>query len=234
VTADPLLLAAEVAKSDERLLATAHDLDISAPSLLPGWTVGYVLTHIARHSDASVRLLTWALTGVETPMYPSLESRNAGISAGAGRPLDEQLADISETNARFAASVDAMTPAAWGNTVRHLTGRVLTPQQVVWSRWRELEVHHVDLDAGYHPADWPESFTLHLLREVVADLGKWEGGFTASAEDVAFEAKIGAAPAPITVRGPAWALAAFLIGRASGDALRTDPAGQLPPVPTWK
>jgi maleylpyruvate isomerase len=234
VTADPLLLAAEVARSDERLLATARDLDVSAPSALPGWTVGHVLTHICRHAGASVRLLTWALTGVETPMYPSLEGRNREISEGAGRPLDDQLADLSASAARFAAAVDAMTPAAWGNPVRHLTGRVLTPQQVVWARWRELEVHHVDLGATYGPADWPESFTLHLLREVAADLGTWEGGLTASADDVAFEAKIGAAPAPITVRGPARAIAAFLIGRAPGDALRTDPAGQLPAVPTWK
>jgi maleylpyruvate isomerase len=95
-------------------------------------------------------------------------------------------------------------------------------------------VHHVDLNAGYRPADWPEAFTLHLLREVAADLCGWEGGLTASADDVAFETVIGAAAAPITVRGPARALVAWLIGRSTGDALRTEPAGQLPAVPTWK
>lgn len=234
MTADPLLLAAEVAKSDERLLVTARDLDVSAPSALPGWTVGHVLTHLARHADASVNLLTWALTGVETPMYASREQREAGIAEGAGRPLSAQLSDLSSSTSRFAAAIEAMTPAAWGASVRHLTGRVMSPQQVVWSRWRELEVHHVDLGAGYRAADWPEAFTLHLLREVVSDLSAWEGGLSASADDLAFEAKIGAAPAPITLRGPARAIAAFLIGRASGDALRTDPAGQLPPVPNWK
>jgi maleylpyruvate isomerase len=234
VTADPLLLAAEVAKSDERLLATAGDLDISAPSLLPGWTVGHVLSHVARQADAAVNLLTWALTSVETPMYASVERRNEEILNGAGRPLDEQLADLSSTASRFAAAVEAMTPTAWGAQVRHLNGRILTPQQVVWGRWREVEVHHIDLDAGYRAADWPEAFTLHLLREIGSDLSGWEGGLTAFADDVAFEATIGAAPAPITVRGPARALGAFLIGRSSGDDLRTDPAGQLPAVPNWK
>ena len=29
---------------------------------------------------------------------------------------------------------------------------------LVWGRLREVEVHHVDLDAGYRPADWPEAF----------------------------------------------------------------------------
>jgi maleylpyruvate isomerase len=234
VTADPLLLAAEVARSDERLLATARELDVSAPSLLPGWAQGHVLTHIARNADGYVNLLTWARTGVETPMYESLERRNADITDGAGRPLDEQLADLAASARRFADAVDAMTPAAWGAKVRHLSGRILTPQQIVWARWREVEVHHVDLNASYRPADWPEAFTLHLLREVAADFAGWNSGLTASADDLSFEAKIGAAPAPITVRGPARAIAAWLIGRSTGDALRTEPAGQLPAVPTWK
>jgi hypothetical protein len=47
-------------------------------------------------------------------------------------------------------------------------------------------------------------------------------------------AEIGAGAAPITVRGPARALCAWLIGRSKGDALSTDNAGPLPDVPTWK
>lgn len=232
MTADPLLLAAEVAKSDERFLATARELDISAPSALPGWTVGHVITHVARNADGYVNLLTWARTGVETPMYASFAVREAEIEQGAGRPIREQLDDLAGSNARFAAAVDAMTPAAWGASVRHLSGRTLTPQQVVWARWREVEVHHVDLGAAYGPADWPEAFTLRLLREVTADLAGWAGGLTASANDLSFEARIGAATAPITVRGAARDIAAFLIGRSKGDALSADPA--LPSVPAWK
>jgi maleylpyruvate isomerase len=234
VTADPLLLAAEVARSDERLLATTRDLDVSAPSLLPGWTRGHVITHIARNADGYVNLLTWALTGVKTAMYASLSQRNSDISDGAGRPLDALLEDLEASAARFQAAVDAMTPAAWGAEVFHMSGRRMTPQQVVWARWREVEVHHVDLNGSYRPADWPEAFTLHLLREIAADFAGWESGLTASSEDLAFKADIGAAPAPITVRGPARAIAAWLIGRSTGDALRREPVGQLPAVPTWK
>lgn len=234
MTADPLPIAAEVARSDRRVLATARELDISAPSLLPGWTRGHVITHIARNADGYVNLLTWARTGVETPMYASVEQRESDIADGAGRPLAVQLDDLADSAARFQAAVDAMTPAAWGAEVRHMTGRILTPQQIVWARWREVEVHHVDLNAGYRPADWPEEFTLRLLSEVASDFGGWESGLTASAEDLAFEAEIGAAPAPITVRGPARAIAAWLIGRSTGDALRAEPAGQLPALPTWK
>jgi maleylpyruvate isomerase len=95
-------------------------------------------------------------------------------------------------------------------------------------------VHHVDLGAGYTPDDWSESFTLHLLREVAADLGTAGPVLRASADDLPFVAEIGAGAAPVTVRGPARALCAWLIGRSKGDALSTDNAGPLPAVPTWK
>jgi len=34
------------------------DADVRAPSLLPGWTRGHVLSHIARNADGITRTLT--------------------------------------------------------------------------------------------------------------------------------------------------------------------------------
>jgi len=237
VTVDPLGLAPDVARADERLLTTVSALDeaaVGAPSQLPGWTRGHVLAHIARNADSYVNLLTWARTGVETPMYPSMERRNEEIEEGAGRPLAEHVADLRASAERFAAAVAAMPPAAWGNPVRHLNGRVLQPPQLVWGRLRELEVHHVDLGAGYRPADWSDAFTLHLLREVVGDRANAGPALSASADDLHFKAEIGAGSAPVEVRGPARALAAWLIGRSKGDDVSTADGGPLPDVPTWK
>ena len=69
MSADPLVLLDDVERATSRLLATAGSLDAdpSAPSLLPGWTRGHVLTHVARNADSLVNLLTWARTGVVTP-----------------------------------------------------------------------------------------------------------------------------------------------------------------------
>jgi maleylpyruvate isomerase len=254
VTVDPLGLAADVTRADERLLATAATLDdtaVRAPSRLPGWTRGHVLTHIARNADSYVNLLTWARTGVETPMYPSVERRNADIEAGAGRPSAEHVADLTAAAERFAAAVDAMTPGAWGVPVRHLNGRELRPPQVVWGRLREIEVHHVDLGAGYGPGDWSEAFTLHLLREIVGEPGPAWPALRVSADDLHFSAGLagpgagsartgagsagsGAGSAPVEVRGPARALAAWLIGRSNGDDLSHTGDGALPDLPNWK
>jgi DNA-binding CsgD family transcriptional regulator len=36
------------------------DAEAREPSLLPGWTRGHVLTHVARNADALTNLLSWA------------------------------------------------------------------------------------------------------------------------------------------------------------------------------
>ena len=95
-----------LAAATGRLLATASalsDAQAREPSLLPGWTRGHVLCHIARNADGMVNLLNWARTGTETPMYASAESRTADIEAGAGRHAAELTADVRESAARFAA-----------------------------------------------------------------------------------------------------------------------------------
>jgi maleylpyruvate isomerase len=59
----------------ERFLDGALDrlagVDLDGPSLLPGWSRRTVIAHVARNADALCNLLTWARTGVETPMYAS-------------------------------------------------------------------------------------------------------------------------------------------------------------------
>ena len=77
-------------ESTDRLLATADGLtddEAAAPSRLPGWSRGHVLTHLARNADGFLNLLAWAASGDETPMYPSEEARDRGVEEGAGGPL---------------------------------------------------------------------------------------------------------------------------------------------------
>ena len=43
------------------------------------------------------------------------------------------------------------------------TGSEMPAAQVMWSRLREVEIHHVDIGAGYGPSDWPEAFRMDRL-----------------------------------------------------------------------
>ena len=73
------------------------DAEAREPSLLPNWTRGHVLTHLARNAEGGTRLLNWALTGVPSYEYPSVEDRAAAIEAGASRPAAVLIADVRAT-----------------------------------------------------------------------------------------------------------------------------------------
>ncbi len=118
--ADPDALAAELrsrveeaAKRLEQTAAETTDDQARAPSQLPDWSRGHVLTHLARNADGLRNLLVWARTGVETPQYPSVQARNDGIEAGAGRRAAELAADIAESAAQFAAEAARLSGADW-------------------------------------------------------------------------------------------------------------------------
>lgn len=259
-------IARELAEATERLLATAArltDEDLRAPSLLPGWTRGHVLAHVARNADSYVNLLDWARTGVRTPQYASARAREAGIEAGAGRPAREQLADLRDSAERFAAAVGRMPAEAWTAPVSGMN----PPEHPAWyvpiRRLREVEVHHADLGAGYGWADWPETY----VRRELYDTMLWLGDEIPVGEVVARDpgtgevlriwTGLGDGPA---VEGTPRELLAWLAGRTDGAGLRLaaphghirhdasdarirhdtadardrdDAAGRLPSPPPW-
>jgi maleylpyruvate isomerase len=240
VTVDPLALRDDLRRADERLLATAAALtpaSLAAPSLLPDWSRGHVLSHLARNADSLTNLLTWARTGVETPAYPSPAARRAGIEAGAGRPLDVQLDDLRDASARFLAAVDTMPTEAWAFTYRpqHSRPQPGSAAYVVWRRLREVEVHHVDLGTPYGTADWPQAFTARLLRELITDRPRATGDdpVVSIVADGGPAAQIGTGTPAVTVTGPAHELAGWLAGRTPGSTLTVSPHGPLPTLSAW-
>jgi maleylpyruvate isomerase len=233
VTTDPLALAQEVDRATARFLDTATtltDANVLEPSLLPDWTRGHVLAHVARNADSLINLLTWARTGVETRQYANPGDRDAGIAAGASRPIAEQIADVKSASDRF-ADVCANQPAdAWAAVLADAGPAV----GIVWRRLREVEVHHVDLAAGYTWRDWPESFSHRLLHELISvRRGGTPPALWLRADDLSHPLQLGDGTPTVTVTGRAPDLAAWLAGRSNGVGLAVDPAGDLPVIPDW-
>ena len=158
---DPEQPAAEIAScagSHAALVAwlrAAEPIDPSTPSLLPGWTIGHVLTHIARNGDGHLDMLAGR------PQYPSLASRNDDIESGAARSWTEIVADVE----RVCGDVDARYEECgdWTGTVRLLAGD--RPKSLMpLLRQREVEVHRADLGLGYGFADMPSDYLRKDLR----------------------------------------------------------------------
>ncbi|MFC4376700.1 maleylpyruvate isomerase family mycothiol-dependent enzyme [Nocardia halotolerans] len=237
-TATPIDLLTQVAASTARLdasIGALTDTALAEPSLLPGWTRGHVVTHLSRNADSMLNLLLWARTGIEIPQYASAAVRDADIEAGAPRPLDVQHADFTAAAHRMRAVADTMPPVDWLAEVRNRQGGTLLADQIPWMRLRETEIHHVDLDVGYTPVDWPAEFVARLLPDAIADLSakllpEATPTFDIQSTDTDLIATVGPGRPHHTVLGPSHALLAWLLGRTPG----ADLTGPLPPLPAWK
>lgn len=228
-------LTARLSIATARILHTAADISdrqAREASLLPGWTRGHVLTHIARNADSLRNLLVWAHTGIVTPQYPSVEARNEAIEAGAGRPAAELAADVAESAAAFAAQAASLSDADWHVEVHGLRGRGHPAWYTLWRRLSEVEIHHVDLAAGYAPADWPTDFARQCLARVADEFAKPDcPAAVLRPTDGSSELRIGPPGPGVTVTGGTRQLLAWLLGRSAGSDLVT--SGPLPDVPAW-
>jgi maleylpyruvate isomerase len=174
------------------------DVDVTQPSLLPNWTVGHVLTHIARNAEGCRNMLYGGA------MYPGgVPQRNADIEAGAVRPFAEQVAHISATATDFERTLTALTDEQWGGEATAPFG-VVKATEVPLRRWREVEVHRMDAGLGYTWREIPSAW-------VAADLG---GRRSAYAQPI---------PADVTALGEKAELA-WLFSRPVGDTITPPPA----------
>jgi maleylpyruvate isomerase len=161
-------LSDQIDDATQRLLSTARLLaepDLRAPSLLPGWTRGHVLTHLARNADAMRNLLAGVRTGTDRPAYASAAARAADIEAGAGRPPAPLLADLADSAMALRTIARQLPDEAWPAEVRMLDSGPFPAAQLLTRRLVEVELHHADLGAGYGPADWPAAFDALELAE---------------------------------------------------------------------
>jgi maleylpyruvate isomerase len=153
---------AGAAGAHQRLLARLDaqtDVDPRQPSLLPEWTVGHVLTHIARNADSMIRMLD----GLDQ-YEGGINGRRAEIEAGSGRSYTELVADVRGSIWRLEQRW-AHEPAWDGPPAKATVGEV--PRDVLPARrWRETEVHHADLGLGYTFADMPDDFVRPELRRM--------------------------------------------------------------------
>jgi maleylpyruvate isomerase len=233
---EPNILLEQITAATEQFLDSAaglSDADVREPSLLPDWTRGHVLSHLARNADGGSRLLTWARSGVETPEYPSMAARAEEIEAGAGRSAGDLLDDVRVSAARFAYLYGRMPVEAWQNLVRWTGGQQHPAARIADSRLDEVLVHHVDLRTAYTPADWPAPFTRNMLRKAVGALsGRTDTpAMRLHATDTDAWYDIGTSPAPLMIDGTQSALLGWLMGRSTGADLSTPGDAELPTPP---
>jgi len=170
----PVDVIAHVSDAQQRFLDAIRDLDEAAirrDSLLPGWSVGHVMAHVARNADSHVRRCEAAAVGDIVEQYPGgYAGRAAEIESTATRPAVDLIADVRSSGERLERVWSSLPHQAWAMVTIDVGGRERPLAALTSRRWQELEVHAVDLCVGVTHRDWPDDFVAAFLPTVRASL----------------------------------------------------------------
>ncbi|KZB82130.1 maleylpyruvate isomerase N-terminal domain-containing protein [Amycolatopsis regifaucium] len=217
-----------------RVARGLDDETVRAPSALPGWTRAHLLSHLARNADGLVNLLTWAKSGVETPMYAGESARDSDIEQGAYRSAAEIAEDVVGSAARFVEVASGLPDGAWAVRVRARQGREIPAEFVLWLRLSETAIHLADLDLGYDFARVAELLADEFEIVVSNAIGMYGGELpsvllvAAGADGTRHEWRMGTGM-PVKLTGTPGEVLAWITGRSDGSTLD----GVAPPLPHW-
>lgn len=230
---DPTLLEL-LADANQRLVRTVDALDdemFTTPSLLPGWTVGHVVAHLALNGEGLAGALNAVAGGLPAAMYASQEARDADIAALGVASPSELRSRLMASTELFDREVSDLPDDKWEVTIERTPGqRPFSARSAILMRLREVEIHLADLGVGPTAADWPPEFSAVLLES----LQSLESpvAFRVLARDLARTWEYGDGAPTTTVAGESHALAWWLTGRGGGAGL-TSETGSLPEVSAW-
>lgn len=202
------------------LAAVIEDLtdeQVAQPSVLPGWTRGHVLAHLAGVTAGLAGQAEHEGTKVE--VYPGgRPARDAAIEANAGRSAAEHRAAIAEAAARLAKAWAGVRD--WDSPVFYRDG---TLTDTAYAVWREVVIHTRDLDLG--PVTWTPEFCDHAV-EYLAERVPEGVRLTLQAPDRRWTIGEGE---EVTLTGSATDLVAWLAGREPDGPV----TGERPELKPW-
>jgi maleylpyruvate isomerase len=198
------------------------------PSMLPGWTVGHVLTHLARNADGYRRMVEAANAGDISLQYPGGDDqRESEIADGAGRPADQLIDDLRASNDALGAAFSQVEPSNWPQAVCRFRDQPWPLFDLPFLRWREVVIHTGDLGlSSLTVADiWPRDYVnRELLRQVVGLTERLvhRQGVVVAPVDQAWSTNVLSTndgdPSPFAVvAAPSVDILAWLVGRSPGE-----------------
>lgn len=84
--------------------------------------------------------------------------RSKEIERGAARPADEVNADVARWSRDLDHLFSSLPEECWSHPVGTVNGGEHPVALLPFRRWREVEVHIVDLGVGSEPQDWSDEF----------------------------------------------------------------------------
>ncbi|MEJ7647896.1 MAG: maleylpyruvate isomerase family mycothiol-dependent enzyme [Nakamurella sp.] len=152
-------------------LGTLTADQLQRPSLLPDWTIGHLLAHLVGNGESVIRRLNGAIDGQQVEMYPGGRAgRNAFIAEFAGAPLEELVGRLEHVDETLDELFRTLDPDVWDVVVLSRDDAPVLAGELPFHRWREVEIHLVDLGLGHTPADWSPELVERMLPGLIGDL----------------------------------------------------------------
>jgi maleylpyruvate isomerase len=214
--------------------------DWSAPSLLPDWTRAHVVAHLALNAEGLARALRGLVADdleddQPRTMYDSDEKRDSDIAELAEADPTELRDRLLAGTTAFLDAMASVPATEWeGRIERTPGGRTMPTASLPGMRLREVEIHHVDLAAGYARSEWSTDFAELLLDAMTRRL-RPDQGFEVKPMDSerTWTVDGGESEYPLTVvTGPSADLGWWLTGRPAPDTLSCS-HGELPQIGAW-
>lgn len=232
----PDLSAAELLhEATQRLVRSVDALPPDAwggPSLLPGWSRSHVVAHLTLNAEGLAGALTGVVEGEAVPMYASQEGRDADIDELAAQDTTHLRDRLLASTTAFSDALAAVPEDRQSVSIERTpgSGRTFPVSATPFMRWREVEIHHVDLASAYDRSSWPPAFLTHLVQTLSSRPGV-PAGLALHADDLDRTWTTGdpGQATAVTVSGRAADLGWWLTGRGEGEGLTVD-GGDLPQI----
>jgi maleylpyruvate isomerase len=213
-----------------RTVAGLSDEQFGEPSVLPGWTVAHVISHVASNATGITRAVRAAMADDPNPwVYESNAARDVEIDERAAWPVAElrrlNAASTDDLRAAFTEcppdKLDVLLPRAAD------AGPPWSVADWIGARWREVEIHHTDLGVGFTHVDWTDEFVDYLQTVAVYDR---ETEIAVTLRTPAGDTHVGGGGQVIS--GEQRDLVWWLIGRGGGVGVDSDLP--LPELGPWQ
>ncbi|WP_114452463.1 maleylpyruvate isomerase family mycothiol-dependent enzyme [Halopolyspora algeriensis] len=198
--------------------------ELRQSSRLPGWSRAHVVAHLAHNARMLTRVTRHALRGELVEPYPDGD-RDSAIERDSALDATALVELLTSAQSELEITWDSLAERDWQRSVRFRNGTV---HDLLLCRWRENEIHTVDLALGRTEEFWSPEFCEHALDFLAPRL---EGSDVLLVPGDLSRTWTFGDGSTGTVRGPVHTIACWMAGRTPQEKPACD--GTFPDLGPW-
>jgi maleylpyruvate isomerase len=154
-----------IMKTVERM----RDDEFERPSRLPSWSRADVVAWLTLKTRSHVDVFAGGMVDEVRSQFPDGYDQPAAVRQEASQGAAGLRSSLGAALCELEIAWTQMSDELWSRQAVATAGP-RSMAEMVARHLRDLEAHHVDLDIGYEPSDWPPEFVDVELAKRLRDL----------------------------------------------------------------